>query len=117
MDPTDVSTSSEAISLLQEALKGMPVLAVMWWMLRDVRSKVTEIVSEVGAMKLKMAGDNAHVKIEHTQEKLKDFKDDANKSFKDAEGRLTLIERQLPQIWAKVGDRPEDIQRRNGEYP
>lgn len=117
MDPTDPSTPLQAIGLLQEALKGMPVLAVMWWMLRDVRAKVTEIVSDISNIKLEMASDNSTVRIQHTDEKLKELKDDTLTSIKQAESRLIIIETQLPQIWAKVGDRPEDIQRRAGGYP
>lgn len=114
MTPTEPQTSLQAIELLQEALRGLPVLAVMWYMLRDVRTKVTEMSGEVQAMKLKMAADNNHVRIEHTEEKLKEFKAEARETKEAVHARLTLIEHQLPAIWAKVGDRPEDIQRRNG---
>jgi hypothetical protein len=115
MHPELLETSQQAISLLSEALKGLPVLAVMWYMLRDVRTKVGEIVTKVNELELKVASDDSRVRLAHTEEKLKEFKEETRKAAEESRLRITILEGQMPKIWAKVGDRPEDIKRRTGE--
>ncbi len=115
MPPETLETSQQAIQLLSEALKGLPVLAVMWYMLRDVRSKVLEIVVKVNELELKVAADDSRVRLAHTEEKLKEFKEETRKAAEEARLRMTLLEGQMPKIWAKIGDRPEDLKHRTGD--
>ncbi len=90
------------MSLLSEALKGMPVLAVMWYMLRDLRTLVKEITLKIPALETKV--DHNVVRVEVINEKLKEAKDEASK-LRDT---VLTLEKQMPAIWAKIGSRASD---------
>lgn len=115
MPPLAPDQSQEAISLLQEALKGLPVLAVMWYMLRDVRTAVVGLSSRIRDLELKVANDTDTVRLGHLEERLKEFRAEHRNLTDESIKRLTLIDSQLLKVWAKIGDRPEDIRNRNGE--
>lgn len=76
MIPPNPSTAQEAISLLSEALKGLPVLAVMWYMLRDVRTTLERLGSKVSNMELQMASDRNSVKVSHLEGAVSELKTD-----------------------------------------
>lgn len=111
---TDPQALQQPIELLQEALKGLPVLAVMWYMLKDVRSGVRDLASKVAHLELKIAGDDSRVRLDHLNEKLNELRAECQAAHERFGDRLILVEQQMPKIWAKIGDRPEDIQQRRG---
>lgn len=84
----------------------------MWWMLKDVRSIVKELVTKVNGLELKIASDDSRIKILHIDEKLKETRTEAKIDIKELNDRVLIVEKQMPHLWSKVGDRPEDIQKR-----
>jgi len=115
MLPEAMETSQQAISLLSETLKGLPVLAVMWYMLRDVRVAVKELSAKVSHMEVKVAADDSRVRIDHVNEKLTEAKIESRTDIEKLLNRVLLLENQITAMWAKVGTRPEDIKHRTGE--
>lgn len=61
MTTPEMETSQQAIALLSEALKGLPVLAVMWHMLRDVRATVKEIATKVSSLELNITENTVRI--------------------------------------------------------
>lgn len=106
--------ANQASDLAGEILKGLPILAVMWYMLKDLKVTVGTIVNKVNSLELKIASDHNHVKLDHTNEKLLEVKKDTKEEHDKIKDRLVLLETQMPKIWAQVGNRPEDIKLRNG---
>lgn len=76
MSVPEVQTSQE---LLSEVVKGMPVLAVMWYMLKDLKERFKE--------------DRAERKEER----------------KAQETKIAELEKQMPAIWAIIGERESDL--------
>lgn len=95
-------------------VSSLPTIAVMWYMLQDVRTKMQSVINKVNELEIKVAADDSRVKITHIDEKLREVKSEAKVELKELQGRVLMMENQLPKIWAKVGDRPEDIKRREG---
>lgn len=106
----DLQTSQQATELLGEALKGLPVLAVMWYMLKDVRTAVKVITDKISALELKIAADDNRLRIDHLNDNLKESRVESRDQSNELRERIRIMENQFPKIWAKIGDRPEDQQ-------
>lgn len=72
----EAQTSQE---LLSEVVKGMPVLAVMWYMLKDLK------------------------------ERFKEDRQERKEAAKAALDKIEQLEKQMPAIWAIIGERESDL--------
>ena len=115
LDPQTQQIASQASELAGEVLKGLPVLAVMWYMLKDVRLAVQHLTIKVVDLEKQIAGDRTAIDLEHLEKNFIAYKSDQRDTLDDVKTRLNDLEKQMPKIWVKIGDRPEDIKQRNGE--
>lgn len=111
-DPTALQQASEAF--LPELLKMTASLSVMWYMLRDLKTVTKDIGKKVTDLELKIASDHSQVHISNVKDNLTDFKDEYREDREQLLARIHDLEKQLPKVWAKIGDRPEDIAQRRG---
>ncbi len=114
MDAANGMTLLDPATLSQEAARLAPIIAVIWYMLRDVRASVATLVTKVAELDKLVASNDSRLRIDHVNEKLSETKSETKSELDDLQTRLHDVEKQLPKIWVKVGDRPEDIKNRLG---
>ena len=120
--PQGLQQTLETGAVLKEVLSGLPVLAVMWYMLKDLKSSVKSIASELTQVKdnikeveIAAAKNSSPIKIAHLEERAREDRASIKEEFDSLKKRQALIESQQSAMWEKVGDRPEDIRKRMGE--
>lgn len=99
----------------QGVLTGLPIIGVMWYMLKDVRADLSKVKSQLSMLALKVAEDHSSTEIKNIKETFYLEKQESQRLTDDIKVRLSKIEDQLPLIWIKIGDRPDDIRKRNGD--
>lgn len=84
-----------AAQLLPDIAKGASkdalLLAMIWWMLRDVRAKVTTLTTELSALK------DLAIHLSYAQKRIDETRD-----------TITLLQNELKAVWRVIGNRPED---------
>lgn len=117
--PQGLQQASESVLIIKEVLKGLPVIAVMWYMLKDLKTTVTgikegmrEMRDEIVTLKIDTAANSSPLKIKHLEERLKEDREESRRYNEEMKNQICLINSQLTSIWKKVGDRPEDVRRR-----
>jgi hypothetical protein len=88
--------------MIQEALKGLPVLAIMWYLLQDVRQTVNDIETKVTALEIKTSNEKHQFRLETIEEKLNTFVTETKSFEKDTNNRLISLEIKAPICRAKL---------------
>jgi hypothetical protein len=88
--------------MIQEALKGLPVLAIMWYLLQDVRTTVNDISHKVTTLEIKTSNEKHQFRLENVEEKLNTFISETKAFNKELNSRVMSLEIKAPICRAKL---------------
>lgn len=85
---------------MKGAASQLPLLLVMWWMLKELRQKQDATNTALDAVVKAAASDTTATEITHIKERLREERDERRSDDKDVHARLTLLEQELKEVRA-----------------